>query len=74
MDSIMADIRADTLADQGKESLSNGMVGKARANGVVKRHGEGGESLAIPTSVVKEAFKVTKECLEGVVEVEGDSK
>jgi len=45
------------------------MVGKAKANGEAKRHGEGGHSLAIPSSVVREGFKITKECLEDIVVV-----
>lgn len=65
---VLADIRADTLARDGKEILSGGMVGKAK-NGDVKGHGEGGESLALPKEVVTAGLKETRTALEEIVEI-----
>ena len=69
MTRIMEDIKKDTMTAR-KEGLSNGTAGKGSGketggNG----RGEGGQSLAMPKSVVEEGLRITKECLELVVEV-----
>jgi hypothetical protein len=75
---VLDDIRADTVAGRSQEGESNGTGaagknGKTNGNdavGTVNGKGEGGQSLALPKTVVEEGLKITRECLELVVEVE----
>ncbi|KAK0113218.1 hypothetical protein ONS95_014913 [Cadophora gregata] len=51
---------------------SNGKFGKKKGEdgGMFVGKGEGGQSLALPRSVVEEGVKITRECLEAVCEVD----
>jgi hypothetical protein len=69
MTRIMEDIKKDTMTAR-KEGLSNGTAGKGSGKETGSNgRGEGGQSLAMPKSVVEEGLRITKECLELVVEV-----
>jgi hypothetical protein len=71
---------AEEKEDAAKEKNGNGAVGstakdkkavgKVDAAGALKGKGEGGKSLALPRSVVDEGVRITKECLDLIVEVE----
>lgn len=60
---VLEDVREDTEAARSQE-------GKDGKDGVMAGKGEGGRSLALPKNVVEEGVKITKECLDLVVEVE----
>ncbi|KAK4639153.1 hypothetical protein QC761_705600 [Podospora bellae-mahoneyi] len=81
---VMDDIRHDTALapsnraangtpGQGEEVNVNGKNVNVNGNGIKVGgggRGENGNSLALPQQVVEDALKVTREALEGVVEIE----
>lgn len=75
---VLDDIKADTAAvrsqEGGKENgaSTNGGTAKAvtAAAVTIPGKGEGGKNLALPKGVVEEGVRITKECLDLVVEVE----
>jgi hypothetical protein len=81
MSRVLEDIRSDSVAARSLEGQSNGtgIGGKGASgdngaaggggNGKVVGRGEGGQSLALPKNVVEEGVRITRECLEQVVEV-----
>lgn len=60
----MEEIRNDTAASRGK--LQNG---NAKINGAHANRAAAEENLAIPQEIVVESMRLTKECLDGVVEI-----
>jgi hypothetical protein len=75
MTRVLDDIKADTAAARSQEEVKeNGAtaVGTSASKpaAVVPGKGEGGKSLALPKSVIEEGVRITKECLDLVVEVE----
>jgi hypothetical protein len=80
MSRVLEDIRSDSVAARSLEGQSNGagIGGKGASgdngaagggNGKVVGRGEGGQSLALPKNVVEAGGRITRECLEQVVEV-----
>lgn len=74
MTRVLKDIKADNAHERAHPSTSttmgkNGMTKVAAVNGATEGRGEGGKSLALPSSVVDEGVKVTRECLELVIDV-----
>lgn len=74
MTRVLADIKADTVAARSKATPSNGVGGTATGQAAANREapggrGEGGQSLALPKNVVEEGVRITRECLELVVDV-----
>jgi hypothetical protein len=74
MTRVLDDIKSDTAAARSKPGQVNGAGGKsggkAMGNGEVKEgRGEGGQSLALPKNVVEEGVRITRECLELVIDV-----
>jgi hypothetical protein len=75
MTRVLDDIREDTAAARSQEGQGNGTAAAGKANGkeaagTVGGKGEGGQSLALPKNVVEEGLRITRECLELVIEVE----
>jgi len=71
---VLEDIKADNVAARSKAGQSNGTGGKSGGKptsneGRKEGRGEGGKSLALPKNVVEEGLKVTRECLELVIDV-----
>jgi hypothetical protein len=74
MTRLLADIKADTVAARSKAGQVNGTGGKSGSkvatNGEVKEgRGKDGQSLALPKNVVEEGVRITRECLELVIDV-----
>lgn len=71
---VLDDVREQTAASNASSSSASGANGKAATNGDSKKvNGAAGAeklSLAVPTSVVEEAMKITRECLDAVCEIE----
>lgn len=69
---VLADVRADTEAARREEGRRKreeaGEVLEER--GQKRRMGRDGGGLEVPRAVVEEGVKLTRECLEAVVEVE----
>jgi hypothetical protein len=75
MTRVLDDIREDTAAARSQEAQGNGTAAAGKANGkeaagTAGGKGEGGQSLALPKNVVEEGLRITRECLELVIEVE----
>jgi hypothetical protein len=75
MTRVLDDIKADAAAARSQEEAKENGTGAAGAGSskpaaVAMGKGEGGKSLALPKSVVEEGVRITKECLDLVVEVE----
>ena len=71
---MLADIKADTVAARrkaGQINVAGGKSGsKAATNGEAKEgRGENGQSLALPKNVVEEGVRITRECLDAVIEI-----
>ena len=79
MSRVLDDIRSDSISARSQEGISNGTGattgkgagerGAATVGGNGNGRGEGGQSLALPRNVVEEGVRITRECLEQVVEV-----
>jgi hypothetical protein len=67
---VLDDIKADTAAARSQEAKENGAGAAGTTGKPVPGKGEVGKSLALPKSVVEEGVRITKECLDLVVEVE----
>ncbi|KIN04911.1 hypothetical protein OIDMADRAFT_157407 [Oidiodendron maius Zn] len=75
MTRVLDDIKADTAAARNQEEAKENGAAAAGTSAskpaaAVLGKGEGGKSLALPKSVVEEGVRITKECLDLVVEVE----
>jgi hypothetical protein len=72
MTRVLDDIKEDTAAARSQEAKENGTaaVGTKEVGKPAQGKGEGGQSLALPKSVVEEGVRITKECLDLIVEVE----
>jgi hypothetical protein len=72
---VLADVRADTAAARREDERRRGAEARGEMYEPVIEEGdergrrEGG-SLEVPKRVVEEGVRVTRECLEAVVEVE----
>jgi hypothetical protein len=82
MKRVLADIKDDTVAARGKSAVVNGTTGKIGGKSVPsvngdkpglgkekEGRGEEGVSLAVPSEVLEEGVRVTRECLELVIDV-----
>lgn len=75
MTRVLDDIKADTAAARSQEEAkengtASAAAGASKPAAAVAGKGEEGQSLALPKSVVEEGVRITKECLDLIVEVE----
>ena len=77
---VLDDIKQETLAAspkpaQGSEHSTSPITNGAAANGNVRRtnHSEAPAAVAVPTSVIEDALKITRDCLENTCDVEGST-
>jgi len=63
----MAEIREDRL--EGRPQNGAGRLTNGTAINGIGKGGEGKQNLAVPAEVLEEAKKITKECLDGAVEL-----